>query len=70
MRRQLAEIENVLLQLLDPPELSEVADRDGDGFYRDDREDCVYVTFELPGRLGPDIDISFHESVCLIRIQR
>jgi hypothetical protein len=70
MKRYLEEIGTLLLRLLDPQAPSEVADPGDDDFHRDDRDDYVYVTLELTDRIGPDIDISLHEKVCLIRIRR
>ncbi len=70
MNRRLNQIESLLARLLDPHERSGLRDPGEDVFHRNDSEDYLYVSVDLPDRVGPDIDISWHEVVCQIRIQK
>ncbi len=63
-------LEEVLVRLLDDEEPAELGGSDKSRFHRHDTQDYVYVALDLPARFGPDIDISFHQQVCEIRIQR
>ena len=49
---------------LPPPEIPEPATSE----WEDDN--FAYFEYELPGRVGPDIDVSVHDGMAMIRVEK
>ena len=70
MNRSVEQLESHLVRLLDRQDLLEVGDPDEASFHLDDGDDYIYVTFDLPNRVAPDMDISLNDAVCQVRIEK
>ena len=69
LERQIKGIEALLSRLIDEGWTPEVDDLGYGGYSREEDDDHVYLNLAMPGRIGPDIDISLHDELCLIRIK-